>query len=86
MSAGTLVIGTEGEDLRADVLGADAIVLNATSGESPKPVPLATGPLADFRDHVGVSLLASPHAFRSAVSATRWMTSDPLWLRCLPPG
>ena len=34
----------------------DAVVHNATSGESPKPVPLATLPLADFRSHVGVSL------------------------------
>jgi NAD(P)-dependent dehydrogenase (short-subunit alcohol dehydrogenase family) len=34
----------------------DAVVHNATSGESPKPVPIATLPLADFRSHVGVSL------------------------------
>ena len=34
----------------------DAVVHNATSGESPKPVPLQTLPLADFRSHVGVSL------------------------------
>src|ERR1700712_2837152 len=34
----------------------DAVVHNATSGESPKPVPLPTLPLADFRSHVGVSL------------------------------
>ncbi len=37
----------------------DAVVHNATSGESPKPVPLATLPLADFRDHVAVSLRGS---------------------------
>jgi NAD(P)-dependent dehydrogenase (short-subunit alcohol dehydrogenase family) len=34
----------------------DAVVHNATSGESPRPVPLPTLPLTDFRDHVGVSL------------------------------
>ena len=37
----------------------DAVVHNATSGESPRPVPLATLPLSDFRDHVGVSLRGS---------------------------
>jgi 3-oxoacyl-[acyl-carrier protein] reductase len=37
----------------------DAVVHNATSGESPRPVPLPTLPLADFRDHVAVSLRGS---------------------------
>ncbi len=34
----------------------DAVVHNATSGESPRPVPLTTLPLADLRRHVQVSL------------------------------
>lgn len=36
-----------------------AVVHNATSGESPKPVPLPTLPLAEFRDHLSVSLTGS---------------------------
>src|ERR1700712_3412612 len=52
----------------------DAVVHNATSGESPKPVPLATLPLADFRSHVGVSLGGSwllAEAAHDALRATR---------------
>jgi 3-oxoacyl-[acyl-carrier protein] reductase len=37
----------------------NAVIHNATSGESPKPVPLPTLPLADFRDHLSVSLTGS---------------------------
>lgn len=49
----------------------DAVVHNATSGESPKPVPLATLPLADLRDHVAVSLGGSWLLARAAHDALR---------------
>jgi NAD(P)-dependent dehydrogenase (short-subunit alcohol dehydrogenase family) len=49
----------------------DAVVHNATSGESPKPVPLATLPLADFRSHVRVSLGGSWLLARAAHEALK---------------
>jgi NAD(P)-dependent dehydrogenase (short-subunit alcohol dehydrogenase family) len=49
----------------------DAVVHNATSGESPKPVPLATLQLADFRSHVGVSLGGSWHLAQAAHDALK---------------
>ncbi len=49
----------------------DAVVHNATSGESPKPVPLPTIPLGDLRDHLGVSLRGSWLLARAAHGALR---------------
>lgn len=49
----------------------DAVVHNATSGESPKPVPLATLPLNEFRSHVGVSLGGSWFLARAAHDALK---------------
>ncbi len=49
----------------------DAIVHNATSGESPKPAPLPSLPLTQLRDHVGVSLRGSWLLARAAHGALR---------------